>query len=489
VRRITVGTQTDLFVPDRFDALQGRVSPGELRGFIMRVDDAIRRIDTLRQDMMAAGRGAFLIFRGDSGSGKSTLLNTLGLFMDGVEIMQVVRGQSVEQALRTAPATKARLRVVTIEGRDALRDVQRVELEGAVHEINGFIRDSRGARTIVVWPVNADDLQEVLVEIAGRVGADSLLGVGEPTYRFSGPPREQYREIASRTVAVLNQGASLADLGVGHERAEELVAQAGTIGQFLGLLRGDLLANQRRVESLLVREPFRLWIVVVASNDPEGDVAGLTRGAVSSVDIERLMGATGANIVKTLKEFPDKLGILGTVLDGKLAYLPSVTALAVARDHADERLRGEMADRDMSISKTGDGVRRLSDSELARAFTRTPMGPRTRGPKPGSNTEEAFRKLASIAETNDGLLNAAIGRALVAAGLVSSFATERDLGTGLTRRTDLVCQSDTLGAVRVEVMWRQETGRAEIANYTLTKLFNYGRAIGFLESGRAGSGG
>jgi len=29
-------------------------------------------------------------------------------------------------------------------------------------------------------------------------------------------------------------------------------------------------------------------------------------------------------------------------------------------------------------------------------------------------------------------------------------------------------------------MWRTDTTRSEIANYVLTKLFNYGHAIGFL---------
>jgi hypothetical protein len=32
------------------------------------------------------------------------------------------------------------------------------------------------------------------------------------------------------------------------------------------------------------------------------------------------------------------------------------------------------------------------------------------------------------------------------------------------------------------MMWRKQTGRAEIANYTLTKLNNYGKAIGLLGS-------
>src|SRR5262249_27751625 len=127
--------------------------------------------------------------------------------------------------------------------------------------------------------------------------ADALLGVGHPSYRFLGPPKGQFLDIASRTIATLNQGASLADLGVSEDRAKELAARANTIGRFLGLLRQDLLKNQGEVERLLEKDRCRLWIIVAAGNDPEGDIAGLTRGASSSADIERLLGATNANVV------------------------------------------------------------------------------------------------------------------------------------------------------------------------------------------------
>jgi len=56
-----------------------------------------------------------------------------------------------------------------------------------------------------------------------------------------------------------------------------------------------------------------------------------------------------------------------------------------------------------------------------------------------------------------------------------------DLGTGLSRQTDLLCQTDKLGVVRLEVIWRAKAGRADIANYTLGKLYDYGRAIGLLD--------
>ena len=103
------------------------------------------------------------------------------------------------------------------------------------------------------------------------------------------------------------------------------------------------------------------------------------------------------------------------------------------------------------------------------------------GGKAGSNTEEAFKKLASVAQSGDVALNKAVSAAFKDAGYINRFETEKDLGVGLTRRTDVYCQSNQ-GAIRMEMMWRARTSRAEIANYVLTKIFNYGRAIGFLSN-------
>ncbi len=90
----------------------------------------------------------------------------------------------------------------------------------------------------------------------------------------------------------------------------------------------------------------------------------------------------------------------------------------------------------------------------------------------------------------------------IARQTVASFnfgASLADLGISQQRANALAAQSGTIGAflkllqveatwfcnahvdpVRLEVMWRTDTTRSEIANYVLTKLFNYGHAIGFL---------
>jgi DNA (cytosine-5)-methyltransferase 1 len=85
----------------------------------------------------------------------------------------------------------------------------------------------------------------------------------------------------------------------------------------------------------------------------------------------------------------------------------------------------------------------------------------------------------TVSKSNDTALNRAIGNALVACGLIERFETEVDLGEGLKRKSDLVCNPH-IDPVRIEVMWRTDTTRSEIANYVLNKLFNYGKAIGFI---------
>jgi hypothetical protein len=470
--------QAELFVPDRFDIIQ-REAPGALDNIIVPVDAALAHFDSVARDMRAARRGAFQIVRGESGSGKSTFLHTIHLFREDVETIGIPRTSSIQASLSALGVSAAALRIVVIEGREALRDTSAKEIEAALHDINAFLRSASGKGVLVVWPCNADDLQRLILERARTIGGDALLGVGPDVLPFSGPERGLFIDIAQKTVATLNNAASLADLGVSSERATALLGGAATIGGFLGLIRTESLANRDSVFGLLKKkEQCRMWVIVAASNDPDNDVAALTRGSVASVDIDRLMSATDANSVKELKKFPDKLGILGTVLDAKVLHLPVLTALSVARSFGDSSLHEEMKKRNLLTKKDTGALVRFRESEAALAFGGVVAGIRQRS-KVGDNTRAAFKGLVDIATKKDSLLNGALARALVTAGAINSFKLEQDLGEGLTKRSDILTQGPT-GTVRLEVMWRAKTGRAEIANYVLGKLLSYGKAIEFL---------
>jgi DNA (cytosine-5)-methyltransferase 1 len=471
-----------LFVPDRFDVLERRAKhKHELKTIIVPVEDALAYLDNTYSDMVAAGRGAFWVFRGASGSGKSTFLHTVNLFRQGVESLSIQADEPVPEKLidlRKSEPVLNKLRVLVVEGREALTDFSVEQLEKDLHSINSFIRSRFGERTLIVWPCNADDLQERLLTLAERIGADSLLGVGEPIYRFNGPPTDQYISIANRTIETLNEGASLVDLGILEERAKELTKQAQTIGKYLGLLRKELLKNEENVEKLLAREKCKMWIVVIAGNNPVQEVAGLSR-VRSQADISCLMNSTKSNIVEELKKHPDKVGILGTVLEAKIIYIPIATARSLIINYADNELWEKMKQAEMQTRKDSEATKRLMNSDLAKAFLAEPRGLSGTN-RPSSDSRKAFEKLSAIAQKNDELLNRAIGKALQNCGLINNFKTEAEFRGRIKLRSDLLCKTDS-GLVRLEFMWKDWAYPGEIANYVLKKLQNYGRAIGLFD--------
>lgn len=266
-----------------------------------------------------------------------------------------------------------------------------------MHEVNQFIRTREGEQTLVVWPTNTDDLTDLLVFLARDLGDETLLDSEMPVTYFSGPPTSDFVQIAERTVAALNDGVSLAGLGISEETAEGMAEQSTTIEACLGKVRRAAVAAGDRVKGLLVCERYRLWTVVIAGNDVEGDVAAPTRGGQSFADIDRLMSVTGANVVKELKAQPDQIGILGTVLDARIFHMDMFCVLAVARAYGSNALHAEMKARGMQTNTDATAGDRLRTSELGVILSGQGLGTRKRGQKPGDNTKEAFAKLTEIA--------------------------------------------------------------------------------------------
>lgn len=468
----------DLNVPDRFEMIRSS-GTGTLRSLVSPVAESLDALDDRFMDLRAARRGGFAVLRGEPGAGKSTFLDTLHLFRENVETERIGQHEDIADRLRLLSRSE-HARVVVVEGREALLDVTESALEASMHAINTFVRSAEGENTLVVWPTNTDPLMDALVTLGARLGGKALLGHEGGVMRFSGPRSSEFAEIAERTIAALNDGASLSALGISEDRSRAIALSETTIGDYLGAIRRELLHNDAKVKRLLKAEQFRLWIVVVAGNDVEGDVAALTRGGFAYADIDRLVNSTGANIVQELKKHPDDLGILGTVLDVKVIHLDVFAALAIARQHANEKLRELMKAEGLSVSRDKQADARLRASELGLILSGKSLGTRRRGIKPGGNTKAAFESLARIARNDDGLLNRAIGEGIVAAELAETYETEKRLGTALRYDSDLYVVRDGL-PIRIEVMWRTTTGRAEIANYVLTKLGNYAKAIGLIE--------
>ncbi|GMA96352.1 hypothetical protein GCM10025881_31760 [Pseudolysinimonas kribbensis] len=371
----------DLYVPDRFEQLRD-AGEGTLQSVVVPVEETLAQFSERFADLRAARRGGFWIIRGEAGSGKSTFLDTVGIFRAGVSTVRIPLDADIPSELQALPPT-SNARVIVIEGREALTDVSESALEASLHGINGFVRAANGQNTLVVWPTNTDELTEALVGLGTRLGGAALMS-GMPVVRFSGPPKSDYVRIAANTIAALNEGASLTALGLTEDAATDLAAQAPTVGDYMGSIRAALLQNGAAVRRLMATEQPRVWTVVVAGNDPEGDVAALTRGALSAADIDRLLTATNANVVNDIRAQPDTIGILGTVLDAKIFHLEILAALEIARSFASADLKTRMTGLGMSTrGNKRDAVDRLRSSAIGVILGGGQLGPRRRGAEQG----------------------------------------------------------------------------------------------------------
>jgi hypothetical protein len=181
-----------------------------------------------------------------------------------------------------------------------------------------------------------------------------------------------------------------------------------------------------------------------------------------------------------MKKQPERYGLLGMVLDARIIHVDPLTALAVARDFGDAKLKDAMSTRGMDTKSDGKAIGRVSGGQLGLLIRGHTLGTRKRGPKEGSNTKAAMKNLVDIARTYDSLPNRAFGEALKGAGLIDSYTVEKPIGSnGNNRRADLYIERGGLG-FHLEFMWRDTVGRADIANYVAGKLVNYGRVTGYL---------
>ena len=472
-----------LQVPDRFEALLGQ-DRSSWGAFISPVKESLSALDRLFMNSDVSRRGQLLIVESRPGVGKTTFLNSASIFLDNLEVINIPSNEPVNAVLmgEDIPNENSKRRLFVLEGRESIDHVSEEDLNQLLHQINQRLRSSSHSNVVVAWPCNSTKLADRLVNTANQVGGAALLDDEIGRHHFKGPPKAEFRQIASNTISFLNDGADFVDLGIDEFAITHLLNKSVSIGDLFSKLVREVSLRRSVIKALPNIERYRVWVVVAAGSQPEKEVSGLTRGSYGACDIQRLCNSTQANIVAQVKEYPDKLGLLAGYFDAKVTFVPVVTLLSVIRAFADEQLTEKLkeAGTRVTIADKQDAINRLQDSQLATLIRGEQIGLLS-SPKIGTDTKKAFGVLTGFASQNDIPLNRAFAEGLKASGLISDYKLEDDFGSGLTRKTDILASTSS-GNIRIEMMWRKETSKADMANYTLTKLFNYGRALGYLKN-------
>jgi len=469
-----------LQVPDRFESLldKDRTAWGS---FIMPVEESLSILQRLFQNTEISSRGQLFIVESRPGVGKTTFLNTAGIFMPDLDIKTIPSGQAIDLVLGPSEQRSVgKKRLYILEGRESIDHVTDVELGQLLHQLNQRLRAAEFGDVVVAWPCNSSKLADRIVRQASTIGGLALLDDEIGRHHFKGPDKKEFRRIASNTLTFLNDGADLTDLGIDEFTFTELINKSISIGDLFTKIVSEVGKRRAAMLKLQNLERHRVWVVVASGSQPEKEISGLTRGSYGACDIQRLCNSTQANIVRDVKEYPEKLGLLSGYFDARITYLPVVTLLSIVRAFADEALKEKLqaAGIRTAIANKTDAINRTKESQLATLLEGKEIGLYS-NQKVGPDSKTSFNVMSKLASSSDIPLNRAFAEALKAAGLITEYETEKDFGIGLTRRTDIVAKTKS-GVIRLEMMWRKDTSKAEIANYVLTKLFNYGKALGFL---------
>jgi len=225
-------------LPRRFEALQRQANEADatLKKIVRHQGPDTLRIEKLLSQVRNAGLGRFEVFWGNSGSGKTTFFKTLPQVFSEIRVQEVPKDVSlidIADYIRANQSPGQTPQIWLIADRDN-PSIQPEEAVVFFESLRVLFREDAG-RVLVCWPMSDLSQAEQLSVQAWSVGRDSLVDLTQGLYRFCGPNRFSFYEIAEQTLTSLS-GYGLADFGLTAEIAYPLAVESETIAEFYARL-------------------------------------------------------------------------------------------------------------------------------------------------------------------------------------------------------------------------------------------------------------
>ena len=225
-------------LPRRFEALERQAdqSDATLKKIVRHQGPDTLRIEKLLHQVRNGGLGRFEIFLGHSGSGKTTFFKTLPQVFSEVIVQEIPKEIpliEVSDYIRANHTQGQNSKIWLIADRDN-PSVHPLEAADFFESLRVLFREDAG-RVLVCWPMSDLSQAEQLSVQAWAIGRDSLVDLSQGLYRFCGPSRITFYEIAEQTLTSLS-GHGLADFGLTAEIAYPLAVESETIAEFYARL-------------------------------------------------------------------------------------------------------------------------------------------------------------------------------------------------------------------------------------------------------------
>ena len=225
-------------LPRRFEALQRQAdqSDAPLKTIVRHQGPDTLRIEKLLHQVRNGGLGRFEVFFGHSGSGKTTFFKTLPQVFSEIIVQEIPKEIpliEVADYIRADHTQEKTSKIWLIADREN-PSIQPQEAADFFESLRVLFREDAG-RVLVCWPMSDLSQAEQLSVQAWAIGRDSLVDLTQGLYRFCGPSRITFYEIAEQTLTSLS-GKGLADFGLTAEIAYPLAVESETISEFYARL-------------------------------------------------------------------------------------------------------------------------------------------------------------------------------------------------------------------------------------------------------------
>lgn len=447
-----------------------------IRSLIFKNDDAITHINNVIENMQVSNSGAFLILKGESGIGKTTFLHTLNLYIENIEIHAINDEDDINRPLKKLPSNN-KIKIIILENRESIEEVKNIKVENDLTAINKFIRTDLGRKSIIVWPCNGKDVLEDICEVANRIGGTSLLGV-DSVYEFFGPKHEFYYKIVKKTFSICNNGQEIENYGINKELSDTIMQEKGaniTIGYHLSTVKDIIVESMRQINKNFDynADSFKLWIVVISSSDCRSYIDYLTKGSNRKVDLDRIINSTNSNVKRKALDHIIKLKMFAELVDFKILYLNIEDACAVIKSTEEEKLLKILSEKNIKNVSNNNIKYVIDNLEISKCIKEQYINLNNRRM---NEIGTDAKVLMEISQSNDKLLNQEICKKLKEYNYIYSFEPENSLDDFTRIRSDAHCgiEGDYL---ELEFMWRTQACNADIASYSLNKLYNYAEAL------------
>lgn len=482
---------SQLVLPARFEGLRSKVGDEVARLLVEPEKPTARAFERAGRAVRARHEGLFLPLHARSGTGKTTLASSLSVFFprlfaptyayEGPVQFDHLQKAASDAIGRLAP-NDDRILPVNIDQRES--DPPTAS-ELAV--IKRFLRTSGiGNRSVVLWPETnsdiADQISNAFKEIAGEPPVNLPVEI-------QGPPQEAWQQITLNTLEVVNELASIEDLGVDPRNYDP--TNYRSIGEFIGKIAADFT----RILSELIEatdRPINLCVIFVSQSADAGVLPQLTTPAhYGLLDGKALLDATSASGIG--RWWTGHRGLLTQSilrLDAHAFCLPPSTAVSILSRFGPATAIEDL--RSLGISAAG-------PTKIARDIGRSDLGKYLSGIErstfeargtPATTATPAFQLLGENGFTygKDKKLNKSLLEGLEEYCRAEDLPLEKSVCESRLEFCPLVPDNALYLPEHVlclEYTWRnseflQSRHRAEVAKYILAKIRAYATELGWV---------